>query len=444
MVRMSSTRTTTSEVPAPRTGPAGSADSAADRNPYLPFALRIGADWSWRLLLLVAAAAVLVKLAGPLSTILVAVAVAALLAGLLSPIVVWLRQHKVGAGLSTAIAELGAIVAVLALLALVGQQLVTGIAQMSDQLGQGFQQLMSWLENGPLHLSVSQINQYVTQASETLKENSSSIASGAAKVGSTASDFGEGLLICLFTLIFFLHEGERIWLFLVGLFPQRARPAVNGAGRRGWHSLVSYTRVQVLVAFIDAVGIGAGAFILGVPLAFPLGVLVFVSSFIPIIGALVSGCAAVLLALVANGPVNAIIMLGVVLLVQQVESHILQPLVMGRAVSVHPLAVVLSVAAGTTVLGIVGALFAVPFVAVANTVVRYLARREWERDDDLRTEPFQFDWEREKAQAKARKKIERAGIKEKVADALPTGGPKQKEREEASAESVSPEERRES
>jgi predicted PurR-regulated permease PerM len=141
----------------------------------------------------------------------------------------------------------------------------------------------------------------------------------------------------------------------------------------------------MFVAFVDAVGIGVGAAIIGVPLALPLGVLVFLGSFIPVVGALVTGAIAVLLALVANGPVNALIMLAIVLGVQQLESHILQPLVMGKAVSLHPVAVILSVAAGSYLAGIPGALFSVPILAVANSSIRYIAGRTWEHDEVLAT-----------------------------------------------------------
>ncbi|MBF1671530.1 MAG: AI-2E family transporter, partial [Rothia mucilaginosa] len=206
-----------------------------------------------------------------------------------------------------------------------------------------------------------------------------------------------------------LMEGERIWLFVTRLFPKDARAAVNGAGRAGWKSLGAYVRVQILVAAIDAIGIGIGAAILGVPLAIPLGVLVFLGSFVPVIGALISGAVAVLLALVALGPVQALIMLGIVLLVQQLESHILQPLIMGKAVSLHPLAVIFSVAGGSMIFGAVGALFAVPTLAVVNSVVRYLANRGWEHDPSLRDEEFLFPHEvarREQAEEKAQERQE--------------------------------------
>ncbi|MCT1366472.1 AI-2E family transporter [uncultured Kocuria sp.] len=388
----------------------GSADRI--RNPDIPYGLNVAAAWSWRLIVILTMAGVLVYLSRSVSTIITAVLVAALIAGLLSPFVLWLRRRKVGAGIATAIVELGAIIVVLGLLALVGQQMVKGFSELSDQVVSGYHQLMTWLSDGPLQLSVDQVDNAISSVTKAAKDNSSQLLSGAAAAGSTAGEIGTGLLIALFTLIFFLLEGERIWLFLVKLIPRKAQKAVNGAGRRGWHSLVSYTRVQVLVAFVDALGIGIAALILGVPLAFPLGVLVFLSSFIPVIGALFSGVIAVLLALVANGPINALIMLIAVLLVQQIESHILQPLVMGRAVSLHPLAVVLAVALGSTVLGILGALFAVPVLAVVNTVVRYLANRGWEHDENIRTTPFAYQWEIEKREKKSAAQKAKAKLKE--------------------------------
>ncbi len=390
--------------------------SQRSHSPDIPYGLNVAAAWSWRLIVILTMAGVLVYLSKSVSTIITAVLVAALIAGLLSPFVLWFRSKKIGAGIATAIVELGAIILVVGLLTLVGQQLVKGFSELSDQVVSGYHQLMSWLSDGPLQLSVDQVDNAISSVTSAAKGHSSQLLSGAAAAGSTAGEIGTGLLIVLFTLIFFLLEGEQIWLFLVKLLPPKARTAVNGAGRRGWHSLVSYTRVQVLVAFVDALGIGIAALILGVPLAFPLGVLVFLSSFIPVIGALVSGVIAVLLALVANGPINALIMLIAVLLVQQIESHILQPLVMGKAVSLHPLAVVLAVALGSMVLGILGALFAVPVLAVVNTVVRYLANREWEHDENIRTTPFAYQWEIDKRKKKsaaqeAKQKLKKAGRK---------------------------------
>jgi predicted PurR-regulated permease PerM len=381
----------TSPVPAPAPAPARPARGATDRqlDQDIPYGVRIAASWAWRIGLILLVTGALVWLLSKVSFLIIPVMVAALLAGLLSPVVGWLRRHRVPNGLAVAITILGFIGVIAAALALVGRQLVSGFSELWAQALVGIQQVQAWLSEGPLHLTAAQIDQYIKEATAALQNNSSSILSGALNFGSTAGHFAAGLILSLFILIFFLLEGNRIWAFLVRMLPRKARAATYGAGRRGWASMVSYARIQMFVAFIDAVGIGAGAAIIGVPLALPLGVLVFLGSFIPIVGALVTGAVAVLLALVANGPVNALIMLGIVLLVQQLESHILQPLVMGKAVALHPVAVILSVAAGSYLAGIPGALFSVPILAVANTSIRYIAGRTWEHDEVLRAAGIQ-------------------------------------------------------
>ncbi len=365
-------------APAGPSGPAPQRDSAG-----LPFGVRIAAAWAWRVGLILLVGGALVWLLGRISFLVIPVMVAALLAGLLSPIVRWLRRRGVPRGLAVAITEVGLIAVVGGALVLMGRQLVAGFADLYGEALQGLGQVQDWLASGPLHLTADQISSYVSDAATALERNSSSILNGALTFGSTAGHFAAGTLLALFILIFFLLEGERIWAFLVGLLPKKARLGADGAGRRGWGSMVSYVRIQLLVALIDAVGIGAGAAIIGVPLVLPLAVLVFLGSFIPVVGALVTGAVAVLLALVANGWVNALVMMAIVLVVQQAESQILQPLVMGKAVSLHPVAVILAVAAGSYLAGIPGALFAVPLLAVANTSVRYIAGRGWENDGSL-------------------------------------------------------------
>lgn len=379
----------------------------------VPFALQIAASWSWRLIVVAVVAWGLSKVLGSVSLIVVSVMVAALLAGLLAPVVFVLRKWGILPGVATAITEIGFIALIIGLLTLVGQQMISGFSQLSEQAMEGYRQLIALLQDLPINVGAEQFDNLISDGLNTLKDNANSILAGVANLGSTAGNFATGMAICLFTLIFFLMEGEKIWLFIVGLFPRAARRAINGAGRRGWKSMVSYVRIQVFVAFIDAVGIGIAAFFLGVPLAFPLGVLVFLASFIPVVGALASGAIAVLLALVANGPVNAIIMFAMVLLVQQVESNILQPLVMGKAVALHPLAVIMAVSGGSILFNITGALFAVPLLAMLNTAVRYLANRGWEEDEDIRTDEFLFphEIERQKKKALAEKVKERMNRK---------------------------------
>lgn len=362
--------------------------------------VRIAAAWSWRLLLIVAGVGVVWWLLGHVTTVLIPVLLAALIAGPLSPAVRWLRGRHFPSALAAITVELGLILVVLGLLVLSGQQIVVGFAQLSDKAVAGFQKLLGMLEDSPLKLTTDSMSQWFSELGNTLQENSNAILSGAMTFGSTAGNILTGTILMLFVLLFFLFDGENIWLFLVKLFPRRARAAVNGAGRRGWISLAQYVRIQVFVAFVDALGIGLGAFLLGVPLALPIGVLVFLASFIPIVGAVVTGAVAVLVALVAVSPGIALAMLGVVLLVQQIESNILQPLIMGKAVSLHPVAVLLAVATGSMLFGIVGALFAVPVMAFANTIVRYLAARSWEHDDQIAWEPFLYPWEIKKTAKK--------------------------------------------
>jgi predicted PurR-regulated permease PerM len=264
------------------------------------------------------------------------------------------------------------------LLVLASRSIAHGVGQLSDKAVEGINKITSWLTTGPLKLSEQDLQQWADRAKELFSGGGSgsgggaSILSGALHVGTTITHVAAGTLIALFCTFFFLLDGRRIWGWVVGVLPRASRERVHQAGRRGLVTLGAYTRTQILVAAVDAVGIGLGAVIFRVPLALPLATLVFFGSFIPIVGAVVTGAIAVLVALVAHGPGAALGMLAVVLLVQQIEGHVLQPFLMGHAVSLHPVAVLLSVAAGSFVAGIVGALFAVPIVATLNTVVLYL------------------------------------------------------------------------
>lgn len=336
-------------------------------------AVRATAAWSWRLLVIGLTVAGLVWIVGQLKTIVVPLAVALLLTVLLHPVVAVLTTRlRLRRGLAVGIAVVGTIVVVAGLIAAAGTSIVQGFGDLWDKARDGFYQALTWLAEGPLKISSDDLDSYLEKLQDSLSGYSSQLVSGAAKATITVGHIGAGALIALFCLIFFLLDGRRIWTWLVGLLPQSARDPVHQAGRRGWLSLAAYARTQILVAAVDAVGIGIGAALLGVPMALSLGVLVFLGSFVPIVGALVTGAVAVLVGLVAGGPWTALWMLVVVLAVQQIEGHVLQPFLMGHAVSLHPVAVLLAVAAGSLVAGIVGALFAVPLVAAANTVVLYL------------------------------------------------------------------------
>lgn len=356
----------------PRRPSAGSGDQ-----PQLPAPLVIAAAWAWRVIVILAALALLVVVMRALSLVVIPVAVALLLTVLLTPLV-RLLSHRTPLGRNAAalIALLTLLAVVVGLLAVAGSQLASGAAELRFSAEAGLRQVTVWLATGPLHVTGDQLGEYLTQLQDTIRNNSSQLTSGALAVGATALDFLAGTLICLITTFFFLAQGERIWQFVVGLLPRAAGERTGQAFRRGWVSLGAYARTQVIVAGVDAVGIGLGALILGLPFVIPLTLLVFVASFVPIVGAIVSGAVAVLVALVVKGPIVALIMLGIVLLVQQVESHLLQPFLMGHAVALHPLAVIIAVAIGAHLLGVVGALFAVPTLAVANSVIRYFVGQD--------------------------------------------------------------------
>jgi len=354
----------------------------------VPWGVRIAAAWSWRVIVILAFIGVLIWLLSHISLLLIPLLVAALLATLLRPLhnlFVKFKFPRILAAITTLIVLIGFVAG---LLYLVGQQLVQGFAEMANQVTEGLFELVTLAEETAagfgIEISSDQINQGLEEGLTYLQDNSETILGGAMAIGSTAGNVVIGGILALFTLIFFLADGRKIWDFLVFFAPGKHRPAIHGAGRRGWTALGSYMRVQVFVAGVDAVGIGVGAALLGVPLALPVAVLVFLGSFIPIVGAVVTGAVAVILALVANGLGNALLMVGVVLLVQQIESNILQPIVMGKAVRLHPLAVILAVTAGTTLLGIVGALFAVPVLAFVNRAAQYLVKEEWRGDPEAK------------------------------------------------------------
>lgn len=338
----------------------------------VPRPLVVAADWAWRLIVVAAAVALLVAALRVTSVVVVPIAVAVLLASLLNPVVRLLdRRTPLPRSMSALLALLGAVAVVAASFALAVTQLASGAAALRDSADEGFRQVTSWLRNGPLGLTSAELADYAERAQQSLRGNSGVLTSGLLSAGTTAGHFLAGTLICLIATFFFLSEGERIWSFLVRLMPQAAQARTHEAFRRGWVSLGHYARTQVLVAAVDALGIGLGALVLGLPFVLPLTLLVFLSSFIPIVGAVFSGAVAVLVALVTGGPGTALLMLAVVLVVQQLETHVLQPFLMGRAVALHPLAVITAVATGSFLLGVVGALFAVPVLALTNSVVRY-------------------------------------------------------------------------
>lgn len=337
------------------------------------YPVRAASEWSWRVIVIGVAATALILALVQLKTVVVPVLVATLLASLLAPMAGWFHHRlRFPRTLAVVVTMLVALGAIAGLITLAGNSIANGLPAPKDNAVAGFEDAMAWLSSGPLNLDQETLSGWLDQIQSQLSDNADTIVTGALSLTSSAGHVAAGALITLFCLFFFLLEGRLIWRWLVHLFPRTSRARIDGAGLRSWISLGSYARTQILVAFVDGVGIGLGAWLLGVPLPIPLGVLVFVGAFIPIIGALITGSIAVAVALVDGGPVTALLMLGIVLLVQQIEGHLLQPLLMSRALKLHPVAVLLAVATGTLIGGIVGALIAVPVIAVTNTALKYL------------------------------------------------------------------------
>jgi predicted PurR-regulated permease PerM len=306
--------------------------------------------------------------------VIVPVIVALLLAALLQPGAASLVRRGWPRSLAAFMMLVVGLGVVAGIITLVVERFTAGFSDLAAQVSKGLDEVETFVVR-TLPITKNQLESGVAQLQETLLDNQDSIASGALTTAATVGEVFTGIVLALFTLFFFLKDGRSIWLWLIGLFPRDSRAYIDEAGRRSWRTLISYVRATAAVALVDAVGIGIGLAVLGVPLVIPLAALVFLGAFIPIIGSFLAGTVAVLVALVTVGPIKALIALAVVVLVMQVEGHILQPLLLGRAVHVHPLAVVLAIAAGLLIAGIFGALIAVPTVACVNVAGTYLSRR---------------------------------------------------------------------
>jgi predicted PurR-regulated permease PerM len=231
------------------------------------------------------------------------------------------------------------------------------------------------LRDGPVNASDSQINDWIKSAQKAIEDRTQNgeALSHVTEVGAAVGHVVAGFFIILFATYFFLADGDRIWAWVVRLAPRAARERVDSSGRVAWISLVQFVRATVIVAAVDAIGVMIGAAVLKVPFVLAIGVLVFLGAFVPLIGATIAGTVAVLVALVDKGPITALIMAAVLIGVQQLEGHVLQPFLLGRWVQLHPLGVIVSIAGGVLVAGVAGALVAVPLAAAGNAVVRHLA-----------------------------------------------------------------------
>jgi len=342
----------------------------------VPKALKIAAAWAWRIFLVAGLIYFVGLILGLLSEVVIPVAVAILLAAMLKPVANQLHRWGLPRGPSAAVTLLGGIALIAGVLTLIINSIVGQAGELGMQVVSGFNQLLEWLRSLPwINESWVNVDEWGTRIQQFLVDSQSTIAAYAGDIGTQVGHFVAGVAICLFSLFYFLFDGRGIFTFLLKLMPRGAHHRADAASLRGWQSLSAYVRATVLVALVDAIGVLIVALILRVPLAPALAALVFLGAFVPLVGAFVSGFVAVLVALVALGPVQALIMLAGIIAVMQVEGHILQPFLLGRAVHLHPLAVLLAIAMGIVIAGIVGALVAVPILAFVKTFVQELYRQ---------------------------------------------------------------------
>jgi putative heme transporter len=334
-----------------------------------------GAD-AVRFLAMFAVVAVLVWLVVQIRVVSIGVLLAVLLTALHRPLFDLLRRARLPRAIAAALSLVLGLTVVGALGWFVFDQLANDLANVVDDFRAALERLSAWLQKSPLPLGSLDLSQLTSGVASAVEDNQAEVAAGALAAITSLSHLAAGLAIAVFCWFFFLYDGEGIWSWVTGrLIPSHHQEAIDGAARYGWTNLVGFMRGLVIVAAFDAVLIGLGLVLLGVPLALPLSVLVFLGAFVPVVGATISGMLAALVALTDGGLPLALAVVGLVLLVQQIEGNVLQPVVVGKLTSVHPVGIVLAVTVGALIAGAAGALFAVPLVAFVNAFANHLAGR---------------------------------------------------------------------
>ena len=338
----------------------------------VPRALAVATAWSWRLLVVGAAVLVVAYIASRLRLVVLPVFLALFFTALLRPVSERLRQRGAPPFAAAFLSVLLMLAVVAAILAWIVPRFIDEFEDLADDLVAGIESAGDWLVEGPAGISREQLDGWVGDLGEQIQASSNEIISGAISGAQVALEIGAGLGIALVLTFFFLKDGDRIWDWIVGLFSRSNQRGVREMGSQSWETLSGYLRGMTIVALVDSVFIGIALVVLDVPGALALSVLVFFGAYIPIAGAVVTGALAVLVALIAEGLVTALLVLAAVLVVQQTESNLLHPFVVGRAVNVHPAAILLGVTAGAVLGGIIGAFIAVPIVAVGARIGGYI------------------------------------------------------------------------
>jgi predicted PurR-regulated permease PerM len=342
----------------------------------VPGWLQTGAAWSWRLLILAAAIYLVARVLGVLSIVVVPCIVALLLTALLQPLTARLRRAGLPALAATWVTLLIVAIVFGGLIMLIAARVSAEYPTLVAETRHTITQIESLLAGPPFHLKSNSVHRFLNNIPGYLSKHKSLVEGTVLTGGKIASEFFGGLVLMLFVAFFLIKDGERIWNWLLGAMRTETARRWDRAGHAAWLAVVYYMRGTVAVAAIHAVVVGVALSVMGVPLALALALLVFLAAFVPLIGLLVAGALAILVTLAANGWVDAVILLAVLVIEDQLEAHLLQPQVVGRVIRLHPLAVILALAVGAVLAGIAGAVVAVPVVAVITRALPELRRRE--------------------------------------------------------------------
>jgi predicted PurR-regulated permease PerM len=351
----------------------------------IPPWLRIAGAASWRLLALGAVVYAVLRLLALLRVVVLPVIIAVLVTTLLSPVVSRLRRRGLGRTAATAVVMLGSALVLLLILAAIAPSIFGQADELGKGVENGIRQAGDVLSQRPFNLSAQDIRDRIDEGLAKLRENSGPITAGVQTGAILLGEIITGLIITVLLTFFFLRDGDTMWRWFTDFVRPERRDTLDEVGGRVYAALGGYIRGIALVGLVDAILIGIALLLIGVPLVIPLMVLTFIGAFLPLIGAFLAGLAAVLIALVFNGLFAAALVLGAIILVQQVEGHLLYPLLMGRTVHLHPAVIVLALGIGGVLAGVIGVFLAVPVAGVISVMVSY-ARREPPPDSPL-TEP---------------------------------------------------------
>lgn len=348
-------------------------DTRRDAVEAVTWQVRVAAAWTWRLLVIGAGIYVLAKIFHRIELVAFSLVLAMFLTAVLHPIEKRLRRLiPKPRSLPAALTLLLGVAFLVGMTWFVAWQISSHSDQLTNQITQSVDKFRNWLRNGPFHVKSSDIDKISKNITDAVKNHQGTLVSGAIATVRTAAEAVGALLLILLSTFFMLRDGEQIWRWVLSLFPQAAHRRMDIAGRIGWGTFGGYMRGQLFIALFHGITVTIVLEVLRVPLAAALGVLIFLGSFVPLLGLTVTGALCVAVATLEHGITSGLVVAVAIIVLVQLEGHVLSPIVMSRSVDLHPLAVAVSVLTGTLIAGIPGALISVPLVAFLNTTIRAL------------------------------------------------------------------------